>query len=105
MKLLSTLISLLSVTTLVSAVPEAPEEIAARKQIKEYKKKYNKYVYDTIKNRKTGCTKQKLLVRKEWFVLPIPPTSNPSVHYLTHPQTGAPCPSPTAQATSTQSTA
>lgn len=78
MKLLSTLVSLLSATTLISAVPEAPEEIAARKQIKEYKKKYNKYVYDIIKNRKSGCTKQKLLVRKEWFVSP---TRLPLVHF------------------------
>ncbi|KAM7216372.1 hypothetical protein V8F06_008294 [Rhypophila decipiens] len=71
MKLLSTLTSLLAVMTLVIALPPSTgnPEAAARKEIKDYKKKYTKYVHDTLKTRKTGCTKKKLLVRKEWSTL------------------------------------
>ncbi|KAM7202922.1 Grixazone synthase [Naviculisporaceae sp. PSN 640] len=77
MRFLSTLTNVLSLITVISAASLAADpEAAARKQIQEYKKKYTKYVYDTVKTRKTGCTKGKLLVRKEWSKLTKPERLN-----------------------------
>ncbi|KAL2128572.1 hypothetical protein VTI74DRAFT_9013 [Chaetomium olivicolor] len=41
-------------------------EIAASKRINHLQKEYQKYIWDALKTRKTGCTGKNLLRRKEW---------------------------------------
>jgi hypothetical protein len=64
---------------LVSAVPNNaggnPEVVAAQK-IKQLQKQYQQYIWQTIKGRTTGCTKNDILKRKEWYAR-LPTTSLP----------------------------
>lgn len=67
MKLLSILAGALPLTTTVNAAPQTadPEAVAAKK-ILNFQKQYQEHILETIKPRKTGCTKDKLLKRREW---------------------------------------
>lgn len=64
MKASHLLAQLLPLVGYVVAVPD-PEAVAS-KRIDKLQKDYQKYVQDTIKHRTTGCTKNKILERKEW---------------------------------------
>ncbi|KAJ4290793.1 hypothetical protein N0V88_006543 [Collariella sp. IMI 366227] len=71
MKPLSLLFGLLSLAVLSNAAPgdggaSHDPEVAASKRINHLQKEYQKYIRDTLKTRKTGCTHKNLLRRKEW---------------------------------------
>ena len=41
-------------------------QAAASKQIKEWQHQYNKYIFETLQHRTSGCTFDKLQFRREW---------------------------------------
>ncbi|KAL8730721.1 MAG: hypothetical protein Q9181_004572, partial [Wetmoreana brouardii] len=50
----------------VEAAPQNSSEAAASRQIIQWQRQYNRYIGDTIKKRKTGGTKDKIIFRQEW---------------------------------------
>ncbi|KAK3392845.1 hypothetical protein B0H63DRAFT_2337 [Podospora didyma] len=65
MKVLSLIVGLLPLAAVTGAHPADPEDIAAKRVLK-LQDQYQKNVLKTIKDRRTGCTPDKLLRRKEW---------------------------------------
>ncbi|KAL8687717.1 MAG: hypothetical protein Q9218_006189 [Villophora microphyllina] len=58
---------LLTAAAVVDAAPQYnSSEAASSRQITKWQRQYNRYVEDTIKTRKTGCTKDKVVYRQEW---------------------------------------
>lgn len=47
-------------------------QAAASKQIKEWQHQYNRYIFETLKHRTSGCTFDKLQFRREWYVMKRP---------------------------------
>ena len=41
-------------------------QAAASQKIKDWQYQYNRYVFDTLKHRESGCTFEKLQYRREW---------------------------------------
>lgn len=44
-------------------------QAAASKQIKDWQNQYNQYIFKTLANRTSGCTTDKLQIRREWQVM------------------------------------
>lgn len=61
--------------TAAAVVEAAPQydasETAASRQITKWQRQYIDYIENTIKTRKAGCTKDKIIYRQEWQVTPI----------------------------------
>ena len=62
---------ILSLAALSSAAPNAPPpatdpEAAASLRIRSHQATYQKYIKETIKTRKTGCTPKNIVKRREW---------------------------------------
>ncbi|KAK4177784.1 Grixazone synthase [Triangularia setosa] len=72
MKVSSFIAGVLPLASLVLAAPGLDPEKAADKKINHFEKKYQKYIEDTIKKHKTGCTKNNIRRRKEWSKLTRP---------------------------------
>ncbi|KAK0649934.1 hypothetical protein B0T16DRAFT_492448 [Cercophora newfieldiana] len=66
MKLSHLVAQVLPLVGCVVATPGPDPEAAASKRIDKLQKQYQKYIQGTIKHRTTGCTKKKILERKEW---------------------------------------
>ena len=55
------------VPELVFAAPsKAGGEAGARRQVTQWQNQYNNYIEATVKTRKTGCTPQNIIYRREW---------------------------------------
>ena len=64
---------ILAVAALGSAADASPvnttdPEVAATLRIRSHQTTYQKYIQETIKTRKTGCTSKNIVKRKEWCV-------------------------------------
>ena len=56
-------------SSFVEAAPTAPDpQQAASRQIEKWQRQYNEQILKTVKERKSGCTAEKLIYRKEWSV-------------------------------------
>ncbi|KAK4448696.1 Grixazone synthase [Podospora aff. communis PSN243] len=66
MKLFYLSAQVLPLIGLVLGAPGPDPEAAASKRINKLQDQYRKHIHDTIKPRKTGCTKKNILERKEW---------------------------------------
>ena len=71
MKAFSFPTGLLCLAALTMAAPghgggHDPKEAAASRRIDHLQSEYQKYIRDTIKTRKTGCTSKNILRRREW---------------------------------------
>ena len=53
-----------------SAIEAAPTledpQVVASRQITKWQKQYNEYIEATIKTRKSGCTPDNIVYRREW---------------------------------------
>ncbi|KAK3396232.1 hypothetical protein B0T20DRAFT_462703 [Sordaria brevicollis] len=68
---------ILSLAALGSAAPNSPppatdSEAAAALRIRSHQATYQKYIKETIKTRKTGCTSKDIVKRREWGELSKP---------------------------------
>lgn len=68
MKFSTLSLCLLSIAgTIVQAVPSNNyTQAAASRQIDKWQKQYERYIEETIKTRKSGCTSDNIVYRREW---------------------------------------
>lgn len=67
MKLSVLLTGFLSLAVLSDAAPRPDrEEAAAARRIDQLQRQYQRYIRDTIRTRRTGCTSRNILRRREW---------------------------------------
>ena len=48
--------------------PADRTQAAAYKQAQDWQKQYNEYIFKELEGRTSGCTKEKLQYRREWYV-------------------------------------
>jgi len=63
---LSLLTALLPLAYLAAAAPGGDPEAAAARRINQLQRNYQKYIKGAIRHRRTGCTSNTILERKEW---------------------------------------